>query len=113
MTVGLHEHADSREIFTGKFHEKLAWQFHGRKQNDGGPQSEELNVTHFGALAAELDIRQHWVTFRWQRVVRIRRPETDRPNQLREGFPVRNHHLDWSAAGVISTSRHDVFAGCN
>lgn len=76
-------------------------------------QSEELNVTHFGAPAAELDIRQHWVTFRWQRVVRIRRPETDRPNQRREGFPVRNHRLDWSAAGVFSTSRHDAFAGCN
>jgi len=39
-------------------------------------QSEELNVTHFGPPAAELDIRQHWVTFGWQRAVRIRRPVT-------------------------------------
>jgi len=36
-----------------------------------------------------------------------------RPNHRREGFPARNHRLDWSAADAISTSRHDAFAGCN
>ncbi|MPV66256.1 hypothetical protein [Burkholderia sp. BE17] len=32
MTVGLHEHADSREILIEKFHEKLARQFHAGKR---------------------------------------------------------------------------------
>ncbi len=58
--------------------------------DDAGVQSEELNVTHFGPPAAELDIRQHWVTFGWQRVVRIKRRGTGvrtPPSRLPGGQP--------------------------
>ncbi|NIF12477.1 hypothetical protein F3J12_23755 [Burkholderia sp. Ax-1735] len=53
MTVGLHEHADSREIYAEKFHEKLARQFHGgkRAKNAGSADTRHaLRVNHTGPV---------------------------------------------------------------
>lgn len=50
VTVGLHEHAGSREIFDVQFHEKLARQFHGSKGDRAAgrrEQSDELKLRSF------------------------------------------------------------------
>ncbi|WP_446904128.1 hypothetical protein [Burkholderia sp. YIM B11467] len=66
MTVGLHEHAGSGEIYLAKFHEKLARQFHASKlemlfpivrtAGSGGPNRMIFSIPR--CLVERADARQ-------------------------------------------------------